>query len=876
LLTFERGSTRRAQPIELTAPLTILEVLIQPDDAPNIFVTVNAWQAQDTMPTQERYSSLPDSRLHSASVELLVPVTGKRLTVTITPDKEQYAPREEATFVVRVTDEQNRPGPEGVPAELSLALVDEAIFSLSEELSGPIFDAFYAEREHLVRTYDSMALTRYFGDRGGGGGGGGPLAANPRRDFSDSAAWVPVLRTDANGVATFTLTLPDNLTTWRLTAKAITADETLVGEAFVNVLTRQPVVVRPILPRSLTAGDELALSAVVHNFGDEQTEIEVSLVVDPERTLAGQSARLAVTSPPTQSIALEPGAQRIVGWSAMAIAAGEVALDVRADAGEAGDAVRLTLPIRPLAIPQVESQVGEFNGYFSTTLTLPSEALELGSVRVELSRSIAGSLLTGLEYLTGYPYGCVEQTMSRALPNAVVGRAFHRLGVGNPTVQADLPAQINAGLQRLYGYQHNDGGWGWWYDDSSHDYQSAWVVFGLAVTAEAGHEVDPGVIERGAEWLQTHLPDMDPRTQAYALYSLAVAGHGDLAATRALVEEAEGLDTFSQAALALALHELNASDEALTLLDLVAERATVRDGDVFWPNTDEDGYYNDKTMASTTRSTALALSAFARIAPNHDLVPGIVRWLMSQRRQQGWGSTNETSFAILALTDHLLATQELIGTDTEYSVALNGQFLAGGTLGPNEPAVTVDIPTSQMAHGQNQLEIRQRGGGRLYYVINHRMYLPESAIAAAGDVRVTRAYLDPQNDRPIRSAAPGELVKVQLNIVLPDDGFFIIVEDNLPGGLEALNDRLNTSSHQAVAHSEPYFYWQEYGYNNKEVHGDRVSFFITELSQGEHTFSYFARTTHAGHFVAMPTELYAMYDLTVWGRSASALFEIVE
>ena len=86
----------------------------------------------------------------------------------------------------------------------------------------------------------------------------------------------------------------------------------------------------------------------------------------------------------------------------------------------------------------------------------------MSGLHLELSRSIAGTLLEGLEYLTGFPYGCVEQTMSRALPNAVVGRALNQLGVTDPTLQAGLPPKINASVQRLYGYQHNDGGWGWW------------------------------------------------------------------------------------------------------------------------------------------------------------------------------------------------------------------------------------------------------------------------------------------------------------------------------------------------------------------------------------------------------------------------------
>jgi len=461
--------------------------------------------------------------------------------------------------------------------------------------------------------------------------------------------------------------------------------------------------------------------------------------------------------------------------------------------------------------------------------------------------------------------------MSRVLPNAVVGRAFYQLGVGNPTLQADLPPKINAGIQRLYGFQHNDGGWGWWYDDDTHDYQTAWVVFGLAMTKEAGYEVDPEVIKRGAEWLEANLGGMDPRTRAYALYTLAIAGYGDLQATQTLAKNVDKLDAFSQAALALALHELGADDEARPIIDVLAQSAVVVDGKVYWPNAPDDGYYYEKTMASTTRSTALVLSAFAHIAPNHKLEPGIVRWLMGERRQQGWGSTNETSFAILALTDHLLAV-EAATTGTNYSVDLNGQVIAQGNLGRGEPFASVVITAGQMTRGVNYVQLGQSGQGYLYYLINRRVYLPQAEIAAAGKVKVTRVYLDPKTDRPIEIVQPGQLVKVSLRVTLPEDGFYIIVEDNLPGGLEALNEKLNTTSHEASAVENVRHYWREYGYNYKEVRGERVNFFITEMGKGTRTFTYLARATHAGRYVAMPVEVSAMYDATVWGRSASASF----
>jgi alpha-2-macroglobulin len=869
LLTFERATTRRELLVELTAPITSLPITIQPDDVPNIFVTVTAWQEQDTTLQPDTSLSLADGRLHSAGTELSVPANDKILTVTITPDKENYAPREEATFTVQVTNWQGIP----VSAELSLAMVDEAIFALSEELAGPIYEGFYYRRTNRIRTYHSLAPVRYLYEGGGmgGGGNGGLLAGNPRSDFPDTAAWFPVLHTDANGEAVVTLTLPDSLTSWRLTARATTAD-TQVGETTHNITVRQDVIVRPILPRILTAGDQAQISVLVHNYSDRPQTLAVSL-----NNLT--DTLLTIDTPLTQTITLAAGEVRIVGWGVAATAAGEAHLLTRAISGtQMLDAVQLPLAIRPLAVPDVTTQVGQFSGELATSVRLPTNALEISSVRIELSRSIAGTLLEGLDYLTGFPYGCVEQTMSRALPNAVVGRAFTQLGVGNPAMQADLPPKINAGLQRLYGFQHNDGGWGWWYDDRTDAYQTAWVVFGLAVTAEAGYEVDPQVIERGANWLQNNLNALSPPLRVYALYSMASAGHGDLEATQALVSQHRDLDSFSRAALALTLHQLGAETEAQAVLAALAETAVVTNsGHVYWRGASGDGLYDQKTMASDTRSTAMALSAFTAVRPDSDLIPGMVAWLMGQRRQQGWGTTNETAHAIIGLTDHLLATSfNEAATATNYTVLLNGEAVAAGSLGRGEPAVSLEIPAGQMQPGDNSLRIQQSGSDRLYYTINNRIYLAQAEIEAAGDVQVSRTYLDPASGQPLTTTVAGQLVQVQLEVRLGSQASFMLVEDNLPGGLEALNENLNTTSHIGTANDQPERRWQSLGYNYKEVRGDRVTFFITEMGNGRHTFTYMARATHSGQFVALPAEAYAMYDLATWGRSASSELLVIE
>jgi uncharacterized protein YfaS (alpha-2-macroglobulin family) len=252
----------------------------------------------------------------------------------------------------------------------------------------------------------------YGGGRGGGGGEGDPTAGQPRSDFQDTAAWFPSLVTNAEGVITVNVALPDNLTSWRLTARAVTKD-TRVGEATANILTQQDIIVRPILPRGLVAGDEAVISALVHNYASDTHELNVTL----EATLLG------LNSPATQSVVVPAGEAGLVTWNVIAQETGTAQIKVSAVTGGPGaqDSVLLPLRVAPKAIPDVYTQIGEFNGSYETILTLPPDSMSISTVEINLSRSMAGSLFDGLEYLTGYPYGCVEQTMSRALPNAVVG-----------------------------------------------------------------------------------------------------------------------------------------------------------------------------------------------------------------------------------------------------------------------------------------------------------------------------------------------------------------------------------------------------------------------------------------------------------------------
>ena len=128
----------------------------------------------------------------------------------------------------------------------------------------------------------------------------------------------------------------------------------------------------------------------------------------------------------------------------------------------------------------------------------PGTDIRSAGMKLTVDPSLAATILSALDELVGYPYGCVEQTMSRFLPTVVVANAFIKLNAPiSEATKKDLPSMVNKGLQRLYGFQHQDGGWGWWENDGTNPFMTAYVVYGLSLAKQADYEIKDGVLNKG-------------------------------------------------------------------------------------------------------------------------------------------------------------------------------------------------------------------------------------------------------------------------------------------------------------------------------------------------------------------------------------------
>ncbi|HID65352.1 MAG TPA: hypothetical protein EYP49_21755, partial [Anaerolineae bacterium] len=456
LLTIERGHIMEHKLLTLETNSDLIEVPILSEYAPNVYVSVVIVKGMDeTEPLgsfKVGYAALP------------VSTREKELKLTIKPDKdveagEHYGPRETVTYDILATDHRGQ----GVEAELSLHLVDLSVLALAEMPGADIVEHFWRERNlgvwtgtTLVLSVDRLNLQVAPEAKGGGGGPAGEGIV--RRRFPDTAYWNPVVRTDKNGRTQIQVELPDNLTTWRLGAKAITAD-TRVGLTDVDIVSTKDLLLRPVAPRFFVIGDQAELAAIVHNNSDKAIEAEVALEVEGVE-VKGEA----------QTVKVPAHDKAKVSWSTAVQNVEEARLLFSAQGGGLSDAVEIVLPIHHYSTPEVVATAGhvEKGERRVEVVALPRRYDPTqGELTVEVDPSLAAGMRDGLKYLEHFPYECIEQTVSRFLPNVMTYRALKELGVENKELEAKLPQQVSIGLQRIYAWQHYDGGWGWWLADES-------------------------------------------------------------------------------------------------------------------------------------------------------------------------------------------------------------------------------------------------------------------------------------------------------------------------------------------------------------------------------------------------------------------------
>jgi alpha-2-macroglobulin len=882
LFTVEGKEIHQHQVVSLKGHTKLIEFKIDSQTlAPNVFISVAA---------------IKENQYVQKNKMVVVNPSDKFVKVEIKPDKTQYRPRNKAKYEIVTTGADGKP----VSAEVAFGVVDESIYALQDEYAPDIRKHFIHRRNIHVATSNSLqyhdygradekskdALGQAGGDRedaaapkpaapmsraakaeakeggpGGGKGGGAEYAATEiRSNFADTMIWKTVT-TDAQGRAVVEVDIPDNLTTWKATARAVTADSRF-GQELGSVVCRKEMIVRLQTPRFFTQNDQTVISAVAHNYLEGEKEVKIELTVEG----------IDVAGEMTQFVKVAAGGQARIDWKATIKNAGRAKITVKALSDLDSDAMQLVVPVLAHGAMKWDSRAGVVGDKVTEKVVIPDGTVKGGTeMMICVSPTHAAMVLDALEYLAGYPYGCVEQTMSRFLPTVVVSQALQKLGISKPELQAEIPAMVATGLQRLYNFQQQDGGWGWWQHDKSNAWTTAYVMTGLALARESDHMVSHEVFSRGLNALQNHIhSNQDANTQAYLLYALRMAGGKDDVTRARLTDKLGELNSYSKALLALVLKK----DGRPTgeVLQSLAKEATVVGGSAHFAGGDKGGWMDHHIEVS-----AAALRALIACEPKHELVPKLVAWLSRSRQGNYWASTKQTAMVVYAFVDYLALTGDL-NPDMTITLSLNGQKLFSERV-TKDNWQTFDgmkkLSASQLKPGENTIVIEKTGNGSPIYSVYAKYYAQaEDMPASQGGIRVERRYskvvrekgqLHLQKLENGATVTSGDEIEVQLTVNADRDYEWLMMDDPLPSGFEPIREYYGHYG----------WHWN-YWYSRKEFRDQKVSIAMTTLWRGQHIATYRMRAETPGSFHVLPSQVFNMYHPEIGGNSEEFRIKVVD
>ena len=907
-LTLEHDLVVTSRVVEMTGRTRYVEIPIPAEATPNAWLFASRYERGDVLQQQR------ELRVKGSEVELDVKVAFERAVV-----------EPGATIPVNVRATKGAAG----PMETALTVVDEALFAIEPERQD--FLTFFGRqrRNHAVQTHRSTEWRSYrdrpdpqpaapgaeppeapavrgavmkdvagreeekadlavasmaapaavppaervlepakrrasSGPRDAeadadGSARGDLTPVKARTDFGSSAGWYPGLVGRIDAPLAQPITLTDSLTAWKAVATVVTQGPSL-GRGAASLRTARALMVRLQTPRFFIEGDEVVLSAVIESHLPKAGPVAVTLSA-PGLTALGPTKKTLTVTP-------EQVTRFDVRFKVVEL--GDRLIRAQVTSGATGDAMELTIPALVHGSAQRQFFAGRLSDTFSFDVELPQKRkAALTKLELNLSPSLLAVMLDGLPYLAQYPYGCVEQTLSRFVPAVIARKAVKDLSLPSERLPPHLDDMVQQGLEQLAGFQHGDGGWGWWQSDRTNLWMTAYVVYALGLAKGAGLAFDANMVARGRAFLLAHLGEAldHPDTHAFAVYALAQSGPVPKAVLDQTFERRTKMQPRGRALVALAFLAAKDPRARITVenLDDVVKTAEARKDAAV-------GEVNDAWSTSAAiEATAYTLMAMSRWAGGAKDVGSLTDFLVLRRNGGKWRTTRDTAFAIYALAD-IARREKAPAQQGTLTVTINGRqvkvvkYAQGGL---DVPALV--FTDADFKPGKNTVQVRRDGGGTGYWAGTWDVFNQNDFIkGVGGDVKVARTYTLLGKPSAEKSTAPTEYgmpvesgvrVRVDLEVTANKAVEFVMLEDLKPAGFEAVQQRSGPEvCNFACAHAE--------------LRADRVAMFLSELKVGTTKLSYELRAETPGRFSALPARAEAMYAPEIQATADEMRFEV--
>ncbi len=924
LVTIERGRIFEYNIVDVDQNLVSIAVPIKEAYLPNVYFSVILLS--------------PRPEVKYGQVEFKISAAEKELNVSVRSDKKNYLPGEKVRLFVETRDSRGGPA----PAEVSVAVADMSVLALKGNPKKNPISFFYAGFPLGVSTASNIKNILYEAEvpagTKGGGGGDENLAKKKRGDFRSTALWEGVVQTNAEGKAEVSFTLPDNLTTWQSEVVGITTD-TKVGAGYSELVARKEVMITPLKPHFIVAGDTFTLGAKVFNQSDRAIHFNIKI----------ESSTLELPGAKNAFEKIGPGESAAVYFDAKApegMDEGSHVFTLSAEGDDLLDIVEDSIAIKKNdTYESVATSFSTLKERVREYVFLPENIVEdKGGLTITANSTLAIYVESALDYLISFPYGCSEQIASKLSAIALFKRAhtakndlktFQETKIefeGQSYSPDDL---IEIGLSRIYANQTVEGGFTYYPGMPANLFLSIHVLNTLLDLRDAGYSVKSEVIgsavrfvAQGALYDDYYRKDQD--FVIVAAYALERAGEVtgtvnplrnrvvEIASTKKFIRETGS--TLSLGYLALILsgesYPISLRDEVLSTLE---NRLTIDSRGAFMKTGDRRIVYD--YYETPIKDTSLLLRAWVRVRKDHELTDKVLRWILKSRSKDGsWGSTNNTLSAIEALTEYLEWKNE---GDSNFELSIfmdetqKSRFTFDRTTNGKTSSLT--IPVGDIAKGKvHTIDFVKKNLNALantfYYDLSLTYFLPINAVPSRDEGFAVERSLymldDTLLEHPVSEAKVGDVLKGVLRITVPKERRFIAVEDFIPAGVELVNFGLATEDQSLRGGGLPIPYGRGMGFEVKkgfasllgmksdelpdelysgtvapherlyadaeEMRDDRLFLFRENLPAGVYEYEYFVRALVPGKFHHLPAVASEMYFPENFGRTRGDYFTVTE
>lgn len=814
---------------------TSVEIPINKNMTPNVFVNISLLQ-----PHQVSENDLP-IRLFGV-IPILVEDKNTKLEPKISMPEELQPEKE---FTVKVSENNNK------SMTYTLAVVEEGLLDLTRFKTPNAYSEFYKREALGVKTWDIFddVIGAYSGsvDQIFAIGGDGSLAKGKNQKanrFKPVVKFLGPFHLEKGSTKTHKITLPNYIGSVRTMVVAGNVIDEAFGNAEKATPVKKPLMVLATLPRKLSPKEKVTLPVSVFAMDKKVNNVTVQVKTSTGISVLGNNTQnINFTKPDEKMLYFELDVLKANGINTVEV--------IATGAGEKSS-YKVELDVvnpNPITSKVIDQNI---EGNQTKTITFNTFGVEgSNSVMLELSTIPPINFSGRLAYLIRYPHGCVEQTTSSVFPQLFLNDLFDLTSEKKSEIQKN----IEKGIQRLGNFQKANGGLSYWLSES---YVSDWG------TTYAGHFMleaeKKGFVlpltfknnfvryqkQAARNWRPSYGNYSRDLSQAYRLYTLALAGSPDLSAMNRL-REFKQISNDAKWRLAATYALVGQKEAALEIMQKT--------------NLNFSGYqyYN---YGSVTRNRAMALETM--LLTNNKNTKDVAKSIAKELSSNQWMSTQSTAYSLLAIGKMVVKNG---------GKAIDIQFTKDGKIENIKTSSSMVQRTLNVKKGLNSITLKNKENNIVFARIINSGKLPlGDEITESRGLSASVIYKDLKgNTIDVKNLKQGQDFVAKITVSNPKNETVkdIALTQIFPSGWEIVNTRFTDFG--ITTKSEARY---------TDIRDDRVNFYF-DLNKGKSksetkTFTVLLNAAYLGKYYLPGIQVEAMYDNDYLVRTKGSWIQVVK